>query len=192
MLRIGPKEENVEQIFGFDLSQALTPDVPLIETVIRGVFMYIVVFTMIRYVLRGRTSAAMPDLLVLVLIADAAQNAMANDYKSVTNGVVLVATIVVTAFTFDWLGYHVPFFKNFVHREPQPLILMGRPEQHTLRRELISDRDLWTQLRLQGLERMEDVRAAYLEGTGEISVIQEEQPSGGGGSKQSKGSAAAA
>ena len=89
MLRIGPKEENVEQIFGFDLSQALTPDVPLLETVIRGVFMYIVVFTMIRYVLRGRTSAAMPDLLVLVLIADAAQNAMANDYKSVTNGVVL-------------------------------------------------------------------------------------------------------
>ena len=171
----------------------LVPDTPLLEIVVRGTLVYLALFALLRFVLKRQSGTmGVTDLLVVVLIADAAQNAMANDYKSVTNGVVLVATIVVTAFTFDWLGYHVPFFKNFVHREPQPLILMGRPEQHTLRRELISDRDLWTQLRLQGLERMEDVRAAYLEGTGEISVIQEEQPSGGGGSKQSKGSAAAA
>jgi uncharacterized membrane protein YcaP (DUF421 family) len=119
----------------------------------------------------------MADLLVLVLIADAAQNAMAADYKSVTSGVVLVATIVVTAFTFDWLAYHVPFVREFVHRSPQPLILNGRPEERILRRELISDRDLATQLRLQGLESMDEVRAAYLEGTGEVSVIKDESRS---------------
>ena len=36
----------------------------------------------------------MTDLLVIVLIADAAQNGMAGEYKSITEGVVLCATIV--------------------------------------------------------------------------------------------------
>ena len=179
-------------ILGIDIAKALTPDVPIQETIIRGFFMYVVVFTLIRYVLRGRTSAAMPDLLVLVLIADAAQNAMSNDYTSVTNGVVLVATIIVTAFAFDWLAYHVPVFRGYIHRDPQPLIINGQPEERVLRRELINERDLETQLRLQGLEQMSDVRAAYLEGTGEVSVIKEEGSSSGGEGKKPSSAAVAA
>jgi len=162
-------------ILGFDIGEALTPDVPLLETFIRGVFMYLVVFVLIRFVLRGRTSPAIPDLLVLVLIADAAQNAMSADYSSVINGVVLVATIVGTSFTLDWLGYHVPPLRPFIHRDPQELIINGRPNQDALRREMISEAELESQVRLQGVETFDEVRAAYLEGTGEISVIKEER-----------------
>ena len=86
-------------ILGFDIGAALTPDVPLFETFARGLFMYLVVFVLIRYLLRGKTTASMADLLVLVLIADTAQNAMSADYKSLTNGLVLVGTIVGTSFT---------------------------------------------------------------------------------------------
>jgi uncharacterized membrane protein YcaP (DUF421 family) len=179
-------------ILGIDIAKALTPDVPIQETIIRGFFMYVVVFTLIRYVLRGRTSAAMPDLLVLVLIADAAQNAMSNDYTSVTNGVVLVMTIIFTAFAFDWLAYHVPVFRSFAHRDPQPLIISGRADESTLHRELINEQDLHTQLRLAGLERMSDVRAAYLEGTGEVSVIKEDGSSSAGKGNKRSGAGAGA
>jgi uncharacterized membrane protein YcaP (DUF421 family) len=43
--------------------------------------------------------------LVIVLIADAAQNAMANDYKCITEGTLLVLTMAVWNFVLDWLGY---------------------------------------------------------------------------------------
>jgi uncharacterized membrane protein YcaP (DUF421 family) len=166
-------------ILGFDLGAALTPDVPLFETFVRGVFMYLVVFVLIRFVLRGRTSPAMPDLLVLVLIADAAQNAMSNDYTSIPNGVVLVSSIVLTSWSLDWLGYHVPIIGKVIHRDPQELIVSGRTNKRTLAREMITDRELDSQLRLQGVEGPAEVRAAYLEGTGEISVLKADDKEGG-------------
>ena len=59
-------------IMGFDVGAALTPDVSLLETVVRGVVTYFSIFVLLRVILRGRTSAVtVSDLLVLVLIADA-------------------------------------------------------------------------------------------------------------------------
>ena len=36
---------------------------------------------------------------------------------------------------------------------------------------MITEEELMSEIRLQGLEKLEDVRAVYLEGNGEISVI---------------------
>jgi len=49
---------------------------------------------LLRFVRRQVGSLSVNDLLVLVLIADAAQNAMAGEYKSVPDGIVLVGTII--------------------------------------------------------------------------------------------------
>jgi hypothetical protein len=45
------------------------------------------------------------DMLVIVLLADAAQNAMAGEYKSISDGLVLVSTIIFWSYALDWLGY---------------------------------------------------------------------------------------
>jgi len=159
-------------ILGFDIGAALTPDVSIFETVVRGVFMYLAIFVMLRVVLRGRSSAVtVSDLLVFVLIADAAQNAMAAEYHSVTNGLVLVGTIFLTSFVVDWLAYRFPRISRFVHPERKPLIVDGRVIRRTLRDELMTEQELLTQLRLNGVEEVERVKAAYLEGNGEVSVI---------------------
>ena len=159
-------------ILGFDIGAALTPDVGIFETVVRGIVMYLTIFVMMKLVLRGRNSGvAVSDLLVFVLIADAAQNAMAADYHSITNGVVLVATIFLTSFAVDWLAYRVPRIQRFVHPERKPLIVDGRIIRRTLADELMTEQELLTQLRLNGIDAVEDVRAAYLEGNGEVSVI---------------------
>jgi uncharacterized membrane protein YcaP (DUF421 family) len=110
-------------------------------------------------------------VLVLVLIADAAQNAMASEYRSITDGVVLIATIIGMSFLFDWLGYHVAFLGRLVHPQRKPLVVNGRVIRRTLKEELMTEEELMTQLRLQGAGGIGDVRAAYLEGNGEISVI---------------------
>jgi uncharacterized membrane protein YcaP (DUF421 family) len=176
-------------IAGFDIGAALTPDVSLLETVVRGVFMYLSIFVLLRVILRGRTSAVtVSDLLVLVLIADAAQNAMAADYQSITNGVVLVTTIVLSSFVMDWLAFRVSAIRHFVHPDRKPLIRDGRLLRKTLQEELMTEEELMTQLRLNGVEDVSEVKAAYLEGNGEVSVIKVEQ----GGDSQGKGSKATA
>jgi uncharacterized membrane protein YcaP (DUF421 family) len=159
-------------ILGFDIGAALTPDVSLFETVVRGVVTYLSIFVLLRVVLRNRGSAVtISDLLVFVLIADAAQNAMAADYLSITNGVVLVATIIVTSLFVDWLAYRSPTIQRFVHPERKPLIVDGRLIRRTLQDELMTEGELLTQLRLNGIEDLSAVKAAYLEGNGEVSVI---------------------
>jgi uncharacterized membrane protein YcaP (DUF421 family) len=171
-------------ILGFDIGAALTPDVSLFEVIVRGLAMYLFIFVLLRVVLRGRTSAVtISDLLVLVLIADAAQNAMAAEYHSFTSGAVLVATIVLTSFMVDWLAYRFPILRRFVHPERKPLVRDGRIMWKVLREELMTEEELLTQIRLNGIEELADVSAAYLEGNGAVSVIERGQ----GGSRGSKG-----
>lgn len=159
-------------ILGFDIGAALVPDVSLLETIVRGVLMYLSIFVLLRVILRGRTSAVtVSDLLVLVLIADAAQNAMAADYQSITNGIVLVATIVLSSFAMDWLAYRIPAMRRFVHPDRKALVTNGRVLRKTLKEELMTEEELMTQLRLNGVEDVAEVKAAYLEGNGEISVL---------------------
>ena len=162
-------------LLGFDLAQALMPDVSLLETVVRGVVMYLTVLLLMRYLIRGRTSASMPDLLVIVLVADAAQNGMATQYNSLTNGVVLVATIIGMSTLLDWLGQRIPAVEQFIHPAPRQLIEDGRFIKARLSHELMTEDEMMSQLRLQGVERVEDVKASYLEGTGEVSVIKKDQ-----------------
>jgi len=172
-------------ILGFDIGAALTPDVSLLETVVRGVLMYLAIFVLLRVILRGRTSAvSVSDLLVLLLVADAAQNAMAANYQSITSGVVLVGTIVLMSFVMDWLAFRSSSIRRFVHPDRRPLIQDGRVLRRALQQELMTEEELMTQLRLNGVEDVTEVKAAFLEGNGSISVIGFEKDGGTPGAQQ--------
>jgi uncharacterized membrane protein YcaP (DUF421 family) len=178
-------------ILGFDITTALTPDVNLLETVVRGVVIYLSIFVLLRVILRGRTSAVtVSDLLVLVMISDAAQNAMAANYVSITNGLVLIATIFLTSFVMDWLAYRFEAVRRFVHPERKALIVDGRILRKALNDELMTEEELETQVRLNGVEDVAEVKVAYLEGNGAISVIRRSDADAG--TRQAAGSNAPA
>lgn len=165
----------LDDLISFDLEEALTPDPSLLETFLRGSIMYLGLFFLLRLVLRRQSGTiTLSDLLVLVLVADAAQNAMANEYRSITNGLVLVGTIIGWNVTLDWLGYRFPFVRRLLHPPSKPLVRDGRLIRKNLADELMTEEELMTQLRLQGIERLEDVKAVYVEGNGQISVIKAE------------------
>jgi hypothetical protein len=82
---------------------------PPTELIARGTLIYLGLVLCFRYLLRrdiGSMSTA--DLLFVVLIADAAQNAMAGEYKSVGDGAVLVATLIFWNVVLDWLALSQP------------------------------------------------------------------------------------
>ena len=75
-----------------DWNAMFVPAVGLFEIVLRGTIMYLVLFAILRFLGRRQAGHFGPaDLLVIVLIADAAQNALGAEYRSVTEGILLVS-----------------------------------------------------------------------------------------------------
>lgn len=161
-----------------DWEKVFSLDTPLLEIFVRGSIVYLVLFVLFRFVLKREAgTVGIADLLVVVLVADAAQNAMAGEYTSVPDGLVLVATIAFWSYALNWLGYRFPFVEKLVHPPPRPLIKDGKLVRQNLRHEMITIEELKTQLREQGVDRVEDVKSACMEGDGHISVVTKDKES---------------
>ena len=88
-------EAIMEKIVSVDWLELFVPTHSLAEMAIRGTLMYLALFAILRFMARRESGHFGPaDLLVIVLIADAAQNALGAEYRSVTEGALLVLTIV--------------------------------------------------------------------------------------------------
>ena len=163
-----------------DFAKILLPDTPVLEIVIRGTITYLSLFVLLRLTGRRHTGGVgVTDLLVIVLIADAAQNAMAGSYTSVGDGLLLVGTIVAWAWALDFLGYRFPAFERLVYPRPLLLIENGRTLPRNLRAELLTHEELMTQLRSEGVEDIREVRRAYFEGSGALTVVKNEATGSG-------------
>jgi uncharacterized membrane protein YcaP (DUF421 family) len=168
-----------------DLRSMFVPSLSLVEIILRGTAVYLLLFALLRVLRREAGAIGVGDLLVVVLIADAAQNAMASEHKSITEGAILVATIAAWDYFLNWLGYNVPWFRRLLRAAPLPLIKDGRILKRNLRQELITIEELMGELRQQGLESVDRVRRCYLEGDGHFSVITEQGQKRGNGKKTS-------
>ncbi len=143
-----------------------------LELVVRGSVVYWFLFALFRVVLRRDVGAiGVADVLLLVLVADAAQNAMAGEYRSISDGIVLVSTIIGWNVAIDWAAYRFPAARRLIEPPALPLVRNGRILQRNLRREYITVDELRAKLREHGIEDLADVRAAFLESDGEVSVL---------------------
>lgn len=159
-----------------DWKTIFLPDTPLIEIILRGSVMYLSLFILLRIILKRQSGTlGMTDLLLITLLADASQNGMAGDYKSLPDGVVLVSTIIFWDYALDWLSFKSAYFQRLVEPLPLPLIRNGRLLRANMKRELITDNDLIQQLREQGVSDISRVKEAYIESDGRISVIKNEE-----------------
>ena len=170
----------MEILVGVDWEKLFVPSTPLLETVLRGTLMYLALFLLMRFVLQRETGAlGLADLLVVVLLADAAQNGLADDYSSIPDGVLLVGTILFWSYALNWPGYRVPSFERLLHPAPMPLIRNGRLLRKNMERELVTEEELMSQLRLQGVDDLGEVKAVHMEGDGRFSVILRESATRG-------------
>lgn len=155
---------NWTALFSFSIS-------PL-EIIVRGTMVYLFLFVVFRFALRRDIGAVgVADLLLLVIVADASQNAMAGGSETVSDGLLLVATLIGWNVAFDWLAYRFSAFRRFAEPRPLCLIKDGRILERKMRREYLTRDELMTKLREQGVESLAEVKAAYLESDGQFSII---------------------
>ena len=145
---------------------------PWWEIVLRGSLMYVFLFLLFRVsARRDVSSVGMTDMLLIVLIADASQNAMAGEYRSITDGCLLVATLWGWSSLLDWAAYRSQWLGRWIEPPPLTLVRRGRVLRRNLRKEWLTVEELKAQLRKQGVDELAQVDIARMESDGEISVI---------------------
>jgi uncharacterized membrane protein YcaP (DUF421 family) len=156
---------------GIDWENLFVPQVPLLELFLRGTVMYIALLAVLRVLVRRHVgSMSLMDLLLMVLIADAAQNAMADEYHSITEGVVLCGTLIGWNYLFDWLAYRYPAFGKLLEASPLPVVRDGKLMRRNMHTEFITEDELLSQLRQLEIRDLAEVKIACVEPDGGISV----------------------
>lgn len=146
--------------------------VSVAELALRGTLVYWLLFIIFRFVLRRDVGAVgIADILLLVVVADAAQNAMSGGYTTFSEGAILVLTIVAWNWLLDFLSFRYPVVRRFADARRLTLVHKGVLQHRNMRREFVTVEELEEKLREQGIESLEEVKVAYLEGDGQISVI---------------------
>ena len=163
-------------MLNLDWHSIFVPDIPFLEIILRGSVMYLSLVVLLRIVLKRQTGTlGMTDLLLITLLADASQNAMAGEYKSLPDGIVLVATIIGWNYAFDWLSVKSAWFERLIQPPPLALVKRGKLLRQNMRRELITEAELLGKLREQGVEDVSKVKQANIESDGQISVVEYQQ-----------------
>ncbi|WP_374679722.1 hypothetical protein [Hydrocarboniphaga effusa] len=105
----------MDKLLALNWSSLLTPDSSVAEMVVRGTLTYLFLFVLLRVFRRPTGQLGIADVLLITILADAAQNAMGGTYNSVTSGFVLIGTIVFWDRLIDYLAYRYRWFSRSRH-----------------------------------------------------------------------------
>ena len=149
----------------------ITPSTAL-DIALRTTVVYIVVFAGLR--LSGKREIGQItvfDLVVLLLLANAVQNAMVGPDTSLAGGVLAATVLLALSAAVVHARLRWPQLRQVLEGSPTLLVLHGHPLAGHLRREGLDENALEAALREHGIARLADVEMAVLEVDGSISVV---------------------
>lgn len=160
-------------MFDINWQGIFVPSLPILEIFIRGTVMYLILFAILRFAFKriGSSTIGLAEILMIALVAAAAQNAMARDHHSLADGLLLIGTIVFWTYMLDWLGHRYPPIQRWYNPPPLLLVKDGIMLPQNMRKELITEDELMSQLRREGFSDVAEVKEAYIEGDGSITAV---------------------
>jgi uncharacterized membrane protein YcaP (DUF421 family) len=148
------------------------------DAVLRATAIYFFLLLLFR-IAGQRTLAQLTafDFVLLLVIAEATQQALLGNDYSMTNAFLVILTLMTLDILFSLLKQRMPKLEKWVDSVPVVLVEHGHPLQDRLQRTRVDEKDILTSARLQhGLERMDQIKYAVLERSGGISIIPNERP----------------
>lgn len=149
------------------------------ESVIRAAAIYGLLLMVFR--LTGNRSLGQIttfDFILLLIISEAIQNGMVGTDHSVTNAFVLVLTLLTLDIVLSLLKSRLPAVERWLEGVPLVIVEHGHPLRDRMQKSRVDVSDVLTAARkLHGLERLDQVKYAVLERSGDISIIPEHERS---------------
>lgn len=143
------------------------------ESVLRGLAVYLFLLVIFRLVGRRTLSEMAPfDLVVLLIISETTQEAMIGDDHSITNCVLLVTTLLGASILLSWFKQMSPRLERALEGEPIFVVRNGHLCPKGMRWSRISEDEILEAARQNhGLERLDQIKHALIEVGGRISII---------------------
>jgi uncharacterized membrane protein YcaP (DUF421 family) len=142
-------------------------------SVIRAIIVYIFLIVLFRIV--GRRSLLQTttfDLILLIIVSEATQNALLANDNSLTNSFLVIITLVGIDILFSLWKQRSAEVEKLLDGVPAILVEEGQPLRDRMKHARIDDDEIMMAAReLQGLERIEQIKYAVLERSGRISII---------------------
>jgi uncharacterized membrane protein YcaP (DUF421 family) len=149
------------------------------EVVVRATVVYAFVHILLRLLGRRElASYSTSDIVLLFLITTAIRQGIVGSDTSLTTGMVALATLVAIEALLAQIIYRSPRAARLLGGPVRTLVRDGALVEDQLRRAHISRDQLLARLRARGHESLDDVEAAYLERSGEVTFILRERPRG--------------
>ncbi len=143
------------------------------DVVLRAVAVYL--FLMLLFRIAGRRALMQLtsfDLILLLIVSEATQNAMIGDDYSVTNAFMVIMTLAGLDIAFSHLKQRSTWLEKWLDGVPMIIVENGRPLKDLMDKARVDEDDIMMSARQShGLERMEQIKYAVLETSGGISII---------------------
>jgi uncharacterized membrane protein YcaP (DUF421 family) len=143
------------------------------NSILRGIIVYI--FLLIVFRLAGKRTLSQTttfDLVLLLIISETTQQAMVDNDHSLTNGFLLILTLVGATILLSVLKQRFPKLDLWLEGAPLILIDRGKLLRDRMDRCRVDEGEILTAARqTQGLARMEQIEFAILEKNGDLSII---------------------
>ncbi|HYH64798.1 MAG TPA: YetF domain-containing protein [Urbifossiella sp.] len=155
-----------------DWGAVFVPDGSLLESFLRGSVVYFAVLVLFRVVLRRQTGGmGLSDVLLVVLASECVSPALSAETRSVPNGVAALAALLFWSYALDWATDRWPWLNRALEPPPVELVRDGVPKPDALHAQHVTDDELMSQLRLNGVDDLSQVKVATLEPGGDVSVV---------------------
>jgi Predicted membrane protein len=143
------------------------------ESIVRAAVVYVVLLVLFR--IAGKRSLAEVtsfDLVLLLIISEATQQAMIDTDNSMTNSLLLVTTLIGMNILFSVIATRWKPFQKLIEDVPLVILEDGRPLLQRMRKERVEEDEILEAARQsQGLERLDQIKYAILERTGHITIV---------------------
>ena len=147
------------------------------DAVLRAAAIYFVLLVLLRIAGR-RTLAEMTafDFVMVLIIGEATQQALLGEDFSVTNAVLVIATLLLLDIMMSLGKQRSKTFEKVVDGVPTIIVENGRPLMDRMRKARVDEEDVMEAARrLRGIERLDQIRYAVLEVSGGITIIPHER-----------------
>lgn len=148
------------------------PTAPWWTFILRTLVVYVALTLGLRLFGRRELGQMTPfDLVVILLIANALQNAMVGSDTSVIGGLLGAFTLLLVNWTLAFLRTRIHWLRRVVEGEPVLLISDGRILKNRLSQEKVDEQELEQAARQHGIADLSQVDTAVLEVDGTVSII---------------------
>ena len=150
---------------------------PWWEFILRALIIYVFLLVILRVTGKRQVGQLAPfDLVLLLVLSNAVQNAMNGGDNSITGGMISAITLIVVNGVVGRITYKSKKLEKLIEGRPEILIHNGQVFSDIMEREKLTHHELNAALRTAGCACVDDVHYAILENTGQITVQPKRQP----------------